>query len=439
MSSTFSSLQFRNYRLWFTGALVANVGTWMQRVAQDWLVLTQLSDNSGVALGVVTALQFAPALVVSPWAGVLADRLDRRKLLMSTQGAMGLLAAGLGTLVLSGHVELWHVYAFALALGCVAAIDAPARQTFVAELVPGEKLANAVGLNSASFNAARLIGPGLGGLLIAAIGTGWVFWLNAVSFAGTIIALTSMRTAELHPMPSVARAKGQIRAGLAYVRRRPDILLIMAVVGVVSAFGLNFQITSALIARTVFDKGAGEYGLLGSVLAIGSLAGALLAARREHPRLRLVVGAAAGFGVAASLLALMPTYWAYAVMCIPVGLASLTMMTAANATIQMGTEPQLRGRVMALYMMVFQGATPIGSPIIGWIGQQFGARWAIGIGGITALLVAGAALVWIRRSRDLQVRFRPAERPHLQVTHPAGRRARPSEEPSEDIAEITHA
>jgi MFS family permease len=422
VSTTFSSLSFRNYRLWFTGALVANVFTGMQRVAQDWLVLTQLTDNSGVALGVVTGLQFAPALVVSPWAGVLADRLDRRKLLMVTQGAMGLLAAGLGALVLSGHVELWHVYVFAFVLGCVAAIDAPARQTFVAQLVPGERLANAVGLNSASFNAARLVGPGVAGLLIAAIGTGWVFWLNAVSFAGTIVALTSMRTAELHPMPSVARGKGQIRAGLAYVRRRPDILVIMVVVGVVSAFGLNFQMTSALIARTVFGKGAGEYGLLGSVLAIGSLSGALLAARREHPRLGLVIAAAAAFGVAASLLAIMPTYWAYAVMCVPVGLASLTMMTAANATIQMSTEPQLRGRVMALYMMVFQGATPIGSPVVGWIGQQFGARWAIGIGGITAVLVAIAALLWVGRTRNVRVRFRPDERPHLLVTHPSDAR-----------------
>lgn len=420
MSATFSSLQFRNYRLWFTGALVANVGTWMQRVAQDWLVLTQLTDNSGVALGVVTGLQFAPALFVSPWAGVLADRLDRRKLLIATQGAMGLLAAGLGALVLSGHVQLWQVYVFALALGCVAAVDAPARQTFVAQLVPTEKLANAVGLNSASFNAARLIGPGVAGLLIAVIGTGWVFWLNAVSFAATILALTSMRVGELHAMPSVARSKGQIRAGLAYVRRRPDILVIMAVVGVVSAFGLNFQMTSALIARTVFGKGAGEYGLLGSVLAIGSLSGALLAARREHPRVRLVVGAAAGFGVAACLLALAPTYLAYAVLCVPVGLASLTMMTAANATIQMSTEPQMRGRVMALYMMVFQGATPIGSPIVGWIGERFGARWAIGIGGITALLVAVAALLWVRRSMNVKVRFRAVERPHLLVTYPNG-------------------
>lgn len=418
MSSTFASLKHRNYRLWFTGALVANTGTWMQRVAQDWLVLTQLTDESGVALGVVTALQFAPSLALSPWAGLLADRLDRRRLLMATQGGMGLLAAGLGALVLSGHAQLWHVYVFALLLGCVSALDAPARQTFVAQLVPSAKLPNAVGLNSASFNAARLIGPGVAGLLIAVIGTGWVFWLNAVSFAGTIFALLAMRTCEFGPMPSVTRSKGQIREGIAYVRGRPDILVIMGVVGVVSAFGLNFQMTSALMARTVFDKGAGEYGVLGSVLAIGSLTGALLAARREHPRLRLVVGAAAAFGVAASLLALMPTYASYAVMCIPVGLASLTMMTAANAAIQVSTEPEMRGRVMALYMMVFLGATPFGSPVVGWIGEHLGARWSVGIGGITALAVSIAAMVWVRRTYHVRVRFRPDERPHLLVVYP---------------------
>lgn len=417
MSATFSSLRFRNYRLWFGGALVANIGTWMQRVAQDWLVLTQLSHDSGVAVGVVTALQFAPILALSAWAGVLADRVDRRKLLMLTQGLMGVLAAGLGALVLSGHAQLWHVYLFALALGAVSAVDAPVRQTFVAELVPPDKLSNAVGLNSASFNAARLIGPGLAGLLIAAVGTGWVFLINAISFAGTILALVWMHSGELHRMPLAPRAKGQIREGLAYVRHRTDIVLIMVVMSVVSTFGLNFQLTSAMMARTVFHKGAGQYGILGSILAIGSLAGALLAARRERPRVRLVIGAAFGFGVAAGVLALMPTYPSFAIACIPVGLASLTMMTAANATIQMSTDPAVRGRVMSLYMMVFMGATPIGSPVVGWIGQQFGARWSIGIGSITALLVSTGAAIWAARAWRVQVRLRTRGRPHLVVRH----------------------
>lgn len=418
MSQTFSSLRYFNYRLWFAGALVANVGTWMQRVAQDWLVLTDLSDDSGLAVGITTALQFAPTLLLSAWAGVLADRVNRRKLLMFTQGAQGVLAFGLGALVLSGHAQLWHVYLFALALGAVAALDQPVRQTFVAELVPANKLSNAVGLNSTSFNAARLIGPGVAGLAIAAVGTGWVFVINGVSFAATILALLLMRTGELHTMPVAPRAKGQIREGVRYVRGRSDILVIMAVIGVVSTFGLNFQMTSALMARAEFGKGAGEYGILGSVLAIGSLAGALLAARRERPRVRLVIGAAFAFGVATGVQALMPTYVSYAVACIPVGLASLTMMTAANTTIQMSTDPVVRGRVMSLYMIVMLGATPIGSPIVGWIGEQFGPRWSIGIGSITALMVSVAAALWARRHWRVQVRYRFLSRPHLEVLHP---------------------
>lgn len=418
MNSTFASLRYVNYRLWFAGALVANVGTWMQRVAQDWLVLTDLSDDSGLAVGITTALQFAPTLLLSAWAGVLADRVNRRKLLMITQGAQGVLAFGLGALVLSGHAELWHVYVFAALLGAVAAIDQPVRQTFVAELVPAGRLSNAVGLNSTSFNAARLIGPGLAGLLIAAVGTGWVFVINGVSFAATILALVLMRTSELHPMPVAPRAKGQIREGIRYVRGRTDILVIMAVIGVVSTFGLNFQMTSALMARAEFGKGAGEYGILGSVLAIGSLGGALLAARRERPRVRLVIGAAFAFGVATGVQALMPTYASYAVACIPVGLASLTMLTAANTTIQMSTDPAVRGRVMSLYMIVMLGATPIGSPIVGWIGETFGPRWSIGIGSITALLVSAAAALWARRRWNVQVRYRLRRRPHLEVLHP---------------------
>jgi MFS family permease len=415
--STFSSLKFYNYRLWFAGALVANVGTWMQRVAQDWLVLTVLSHNSSFAVGITTALQFLPFLLFAPIGGLLADRVDRRKLLIATQSTMGLLAFGLGALVLTGNVQLWQVYAFAFGLGVVATIDAPVRQTFVAALVPADKLSNAVGLNSASFNAARLIGPGVGGLLIAGVGPGWVFIINGLSFAATILALTQMRSSELRRMPVSPRRKGQVREGIRYVRGRTDIIVIMVVIGVVSMFGLNFQLTSATMARTVFDKGAGEYGILGSILAIGSLAGALLAARRDRPRVRLVVGAAFGFGIAAGALALAPTYGSFALLCIPVGLASLTMMTAANATIQMSTEPEMRGRVMSLYMMVFQGATPIGSPIVGWIGQQFGARWSIGIGSVTALLVSVGAGIWVVRHWNVQVRYKIASRPHLVVRH----------------------
>jgi len=417
MSTTFSSLKYPNYRLWFGAALVANVGTWMQRVAQDWIVLTVLSDESGVAVGLTTALQFVPFLLLSPWAGVLADRLPRRRLLMATQGGMGVLALALGALVLSGRVELWHVYVFALLLGVVSALDSPARQTFVADMVPPEKLPNAVGLNSASFNAARLIGPGVAGLLIAAVGSGWVFVINGFTFAATIVALAAMNVRELRSVPAAPRARGQIREGVRYVRGRTDIMVIMVVMFVVSTFGLNFQLTSALMARVEFGRGAGEYGILGSVLAIGSLTGALLAARRERPRVRLVIGSAFAFAVSTAVLALMPTYPSFVVACIPVGLASLTMMTAANTTLQVSTDPVMRGRVMALYVMVFQGATPIGSPVVGWIGEAWGPRWSILVGSIATFLVASGATAWAVRRWRLRVRYRVLRRPHLEVVY----------------------
>jgi MFS family permease len=416
--TTFSSLRYYNYRLWFAGATVANIGTWMQRVAQDWLVLTVLSNNSGIAVGVTTALQFGPTLFLSAWAGVLADRLDRRRLLIFTQVAQGVLAAALGVLVLSGNAKLWHVFVFAGLLGCVSAVDGPVRQTFVAEMVPAEKLSNAVGLNSTSFNAARLIGPGLAGLLIAGVGTGWVFIINGITFGSTIFALTKMRKAEMRTMPHAPHSKGQIREGVRYVRHRTDILVIMMVVGVVSTFGLNFQLTSAMMARVEFHKGAGEYGILGSVLAVGSLAGALLAARRDRPRVRLVIGSAFAFGVTAGIMALMPTFWSYAIASIPVGLASLTMLTAANTAIQMNTDPAVRGRVVALYMMVFLGATPIGSPVVGWVAEQFGPRWSVGVGSITALIVSIGAAIWTSRSWNFEVSYH-VHRPHLEVRYPS--------------------
>ncbi len=417
MSATFSSLRYPNYRLWFGAALVANVGTWMQRVAQDWLVLTDLTDDSGVALGITTALQFLPLLLIGPWAGLLADRLPRRQLLMATQGAMGLLALGLGALVLSGNAQLWQVYAFALGLGIVTAFDNPVRQTFVAELVPPERLANAVGLNSASFNAARLVGPGVAGLLIAAVGSGWVFVINGLTFAATIVAIALMKAEASWARERAPRGKGQIREGLRYVRGRTDIVVIMVVMAVVSTFGLNFQLTSAMMARVEFERGAGEFGLLGSVLAIGSLTGALLAARRDRPRVRLVIGAAFAFAIATAVMALMPTFPSFVVACIPVGLASLTMMTAANSTIQTSTDPAMRGRVMSLYMMVFLGATPIGSPIVGWVGEAFGPRWSILIGSIATLVVALGATIWAVRNWRLKVRYRLLRRPHLEVVY----------------------
>ncbi|MFC4553960.1 MFS transporter [Georgenia faecalis] len=424
MRSTFHSLKFFNYRLWFAGALVANIGTWMQRVAQDWLVLTVLSDDSGLAVGIVTALQFLPTLLIGPYAGLLADRLPRRKMLIATQSALALLAVGLGVLVLTDVVVLWHVYLFALALGVVTAFDNPVRQTFVAEMVPPSNLPNAVGLNSTSFNAARLIGPGLAGLLIAAFGPGWAFILNGLSFGATIFSLTLMRRNELHELPHSSRAKGQVRAGLAYVRHRSDLVVIMLVMGVVSALGLNFQLTSAVMAREVFDQGAGGYGALGSIMAIGSLAGALMAARRQHPRVRLVITAAFAFGVTSGVMALMPSYELYAASTILVGFSSLTMLTAANTVIQMSTEPAMRGRVMSLYMMVLLGSTPIGAPVVGWVSEVFGARWSIGVGSIAAILVAAGAALWTKRNWHVEVHYEMRPRPHLVVEGPGERHGR---------------
>ncbi len=415
MSAVFRSLAVRNYRLWAAGSLVSNTGLWMQRVAQDWLVLTVLTEESALAVGVTTALQFGPILLLGPLAGALADRLPPRRLLAATQALSGLWALLLGLLVVTGSAQLWHVYVLAGLLGATAAIDGPVRQTFVASMVPPALLANAVGLNSASFNAARLVGPGVAGLLIAAFGTGPVFLINAATFGATLIALAALRADELQPLPRAARGRGGTREGLAYVRSRPDIVLILVVVGLVGAFGMNFQLTTALMARVEFGRGAQAYGLLGSVMAVGSLAGALLAARRERPRLRLVVGAAAAFGVFALVASVMPTYELFALSLVPVGLSALTLLTAANATVQTTTAPELRGRVMALYMAVFAGTAPVGAPLVGWVGQVFGPRWSIAVGGFAALLAVAIVLTVVGRHREVTLRYQLHARPHLSI------------------------
>ncbi len=397
MSRTFASLSFLNYRLWFVGALVSNIGTWMQRIAQDWLVLAELTDNSGSAVGLVTALQFLPFLLLSPYAGVVADRVNQRTMLLVTQAGSAALGLGLGALVLLGHAQLWHVYLFAFGLGVANAFDGPVRQIFVTSLVPAENLPNAVGLNATSFNAARLIGPATAGLLIAGVGSGWVFIINGATFIATIGALLAMKKDSLHLPERAQRARGQVKAGLTYVRRRKDIVLIMAIMGVVSAFGLNFQLTSALMSRVEFGRGATDYGVLGSVLAIGSLAGALGVARRRRPRLRVIVGSAGAFGVSLSALAVMPSFKAFAAVCVLVGFTSLTLLATANAWIQTTTAPSMRGRVMALHMMVLMGATPVGAPLVGWIGEHWGARWSIGVGAIASLVVTLVAAMWAMR------------------------------------------
>jgi MFS family permease len=307
------------------------------------------------------------------------------------------LAAGLGALVLAGAAQVWHVYGFALALGVVTAFDAPARQTYVTSLVPPADLPNAIGLNAATFHLGRLLGPASAGLLIAWAGTGPVFVVNAVSFAFTVAVLAMTRSRSPGQGTGGMSGLERMREAAVYVRTRRDVMLVLFLVFVVGTFGLNFQLTTAVMARLEFGRGPGSYGLLGTFLAVGSLTGALLAASRERARMRLVVGAVLAFGVTSCVAALMPTYWTFAASLVLVGLSALTLMTAANSTVQLSTPPELRGRVMALYFAVFIGGTPLGSPVVGWVGETFGARWTIAIGGVTALLAGTAALVVLAR------------------------------------------
>jgi len=421
----FRSLSVVNYRIWFAGALVSNIGTWMQRTAQDWIVLTQLTDYNATAVGITMALQLGPQLVLMPWSGLIADRFNRRKLLILTQTLMGLLALGLGILSVTGLAQLWHVYLFALGLGIVAAIDAPARQTFVSELVSEDNLSNAVALNSASFHGARLIGPAAAGLLTVAVGAGWVFMINAVTFAATVFAMTLLRTHQLRKQPKVSRARGQLLAGFRYVRGRPDIVVVMIAVFLIGTFGLNFAIFTSTMATIEFGKGATEFGLLSSIMAIGAVIGALLAARRSRARLRLIVSGAALFGLSCAVAAVMPTYASFAVSLVFVGLSSLTLMTTANAYVQTSTQPEMRGRVMALYMAIFVGGTPLGAPLVGWVADQYGPRWALGLAAASGLLAAAALLFWMIRYRRLRLHLRLRSTPRMRLTHAGDGRSAP--------------
>ncbi len=385
MSPTFSSLSIRNYRIYASGSVVSNVGTWLQNTAQAWLVL-QLT-GSGALLGIVVGLQLLPSLIFSPLAGVVADRLPKRRLLAWMQIAMAAPAGILGILAVSGWVEVWHVLALAFIFGVARAFEAPARQSFVSEMVDADRLGNAVALNSASFNTGRLIGPALAGLMIAAFGsgvaaTGWVIIINALSYGFVVYSLWIMNAAELTPSPRGNLGDRAIRDGLRYVRSRPDLMLLLTTVFFIGAFGMNFQITSALMATEVFGKGASEFGVLGSILAIGSLAGALLAARRGTPRLRYIVGAGLVFSVVQILSGLMPSYSTYAMILPFVGLSTITVATTASAVIQLTAAPTMRGRVVSLYLMVFLGSVPLGAPIIGWIGEHAGAREALVASGL---------------------------------------------------------
>ncbi|MUU70651.1 MFS transporter [Pseudarthrobacter sp. GA104] len=404
MSAMFRALENRNYRIWASGALVSNIGTWMQRVAQDWLVLTVLTNYSGAAVGITTGLQFLPMLLLGPYGGVLADRYRKRVILLWTQVAMGVTGLVLGLLVVTGTAELWHAYLAALCLGIASAIDAPSRQSFVSELVGRDNISNAVALNSASFNTARLTGPAIAGVLIAWVGTGPVFLLNAASFAAVIVSLFRIRTAELVPAAPATRSRHQVAEGVRYVRNRPDLVLIMVLVGILGAFGMNFPIINALMATTEFGAGPGEFGLLGSIMAVGTLGGALLAARRAGPRLRFLLGGALGLGAFTLLGSVSPSFWLYAAVLVPIGLASITFLNSCNTSIQLSVEPRFRGRVLALYLAVLQGGTAVGAPLMGWIGTEFGARWSVAAGGVIVLLAAASGVIVASRRSSLGVR-----------------------------------
>jgi MFS family permease len=406
----FSALRERNYQLFAGGQVISNIGTWMQRIAQDWLVL-ELSGRSAMAVGIAAALQFLPTLLLSMWAGMLADRMDKRRMLLIMQAGMGGCALVLGLLDVSGVVALWQVYAFCLVLGCFAAMDQPIRQSFIGEMVGATHVPNAVALNSMTFNLARIIGPAVAGVMITWVGTGWVFLSNAISFVAVVAGLLAMDPAKLHVVPRQPRRPGQLGEAVQYVRGRPDVFVLLLLVFCVSTFGMTFFSTLANVAANVFHRSATGYGLLTTMMAVGTLAGAVLAARRStrgRPRLRVVLGGALVFGVLEIALAAMPTYLLFGLMLIPIGGAVITFVTAANSTIQLSVSAEVRGRVMGLYMLAFLGGNPVGAPLAGWLAEQFGGRSPYYAGGVISVLAVGACALVLRRRQSMS-----ADRPRV--------------------------
>jgi len=404
MGATFRSLRGWNYRTWAVGAIVSNVGTWMQRTAQDWLVLTELTQKNATAVGIVMSLQFGPQVLLLPWTGFAADHFDLRKLLFATQAAMGALALGLGLLTIGGVVQLWHVYTFAFLLGCVTAFDAPARHAFVSQMVAEDDVQNAVALNSTSFNSARLIGPAIAGLLIVAVGSGWVFVLNAASFVAVLASLALLRAGELHRNPRAPHATGSLGEGFRYVWKRSDLRAILLMVFFIGTFGLNFPIFISTMSVSVFHKGAGQFGLATSVMAIGSVTGAIVAAREATPRIARVLAGAVLFGLGLAAAAVMPSYTMFCATLVVVGAASQTFTTTSNSALQLSTEPVMRGRVVAIFLAVALGATPLGAPIVGWVADTYGPRWGLGVGAAGGLAAAFVGVHYLVRHRRLSVR-----------------------------------
>lgn len=417
LADTFRSLHVRNYRLFASGQVVSLVGNWMQFVAQDWLVL-KLTGDSGTALGVVTALQFTPAILFTLYGGKLADRYDKRRLLLVANTVPALLALGLGLLVVSGNAELWHVFAFAASLGTVNAIDMPTRQAFVSEMVTPDLLPNATSLNSATFNVARTVGPAIAGVLIALIGTGPVFLVNGFTYIATIVALLLMNPADLRRRERSLDKSGIID-GLRYTMARPDLMLPMALMFVIGGFAFKFQLTLAMLSKTVFDRGAASFGLLTSALALGALAGSLASSRRtSRPTAYTLIGGAVAFGLFEVLVGITPTYLVAAFVLFPTGFAMIYLAQAANQRIQLGVDDAYRGRVMALYFLLFQGATPVFAPLVGWLSEHVGGRSPLIIGGIASVTAALAVLVFRSKRRGVRVRLHVRPLPHLRFVEP---------------------
>ena len=402
----FRALSVRNYRLYASGQLISNTGTWMGRVTQDWLVYHILTHDSSLALGVVTALQFMPALAFSMYGGMLGDRYPKRRVLCITQSVMGAVSLLTGILIASHAIELWSICLIAFVFGVAAAVDMPVRQAFVIEMVGRDTLQNAVSLNSAAFNLSRMLGPAIAGLLIEAFGTAPAFFINAVSYLAVIASMLAMTKSDLESAPLTARARGQLRAGIAYVRSRPELLLPIVLMGFIGTFGFNFAITNALIARGTFHRGAGSYGLLSTMQAVGALSGALLAARRkQRPHASLLVGAALAFGVLIIVSSVMPSYTLFMLTLVPTGAAGILLATSCNSMLQLGAAPHMQSRVMALYMTTFVGCAPFGSLLVGWLGSALGPRWALAFDGGICVVAAMVCGVVYSRSQHAGVRL----------------------------------
>ncbi|SCL17862.1 Predicted arabinose efflux permease, MFS family [Micromonospora rhizosphaerae] len=421
LSTMFQSLRVRNYRLFATGQLIKLIGVWMMFIAQDWLVL-ELTDNSATALGVVTALQFTPVLLLTLLSGRLADRYDKRLLLFAANAFWTVLALAMSVLVITGLVQLWHVFAFAALLGVANAVETPVRQAFVSELVGVSLLPNALSLNAATFNSARIIGPAVAGLAIAAFDVGPVFLVSALSSIAPLVNVVRMRPAELHRkgLPPVGqRDQAKVIDGLRYVWRRSDLLLPMALMSVMGMSLFNFQLTLAALAKTVFSTGAASFGLFTTALAVGALVGALAGTgRRSRPSIWLVLGAAVGCATFGTLVGLAPTYWLVVALLLPTGFFMVFFAQAANQRVQLGVEAAFRGRVMALWVLVFLGTNPVGAPVIGWVAETFGAGASIWIGGLMSLAAALLALTWQLRRSGARLRLRMLPMPRFYVVSP---------------------